>query len=79
MEDRRVDQLESVSTGRSADEAPDSMGARHSAVASRRSSVSVAIFSLTLFVSAALLFLMEPMFANIIFRSARFLENLSFC
>jgi hypothetical protein len=55
------------------------MGARHSAVASRRSSVSVAIFSLTLFVSAALLFLMEPMFANIIFRSARFLENLSFC
>ena len=41
------------------------MGTQHSAVASRGSSVSVAIFSLTLFVSAALLFLMEPMFAKI--------------
>jgi hypothetical protein len=41
------------------------MGARYSAVVARRSSVSVAIFSLTLFVSAALLFLMEPMFAKI--------------
>jgi hypothetical protein len=41
------------------------MGARHSAAVSRRSSVSVAIFLLTLFVSAALLFLMEPMFAKI--------------
>jgi len=63
MADRKVDQLESASTDRKAAEAPDSMG--HSAVASRRSSVSVAIFSLTLFVSAALLFLMEPMFAKI--------------
>jgi hypothetical protein len=41
------------------------MGTRHSAVASLRRSLSVAIFSLTLFVSAALLFLMEPMFAKI--------------
>jgi hypothetical protein len=41
------------------------MGARHSADVSHRSSVSVAIFSLTLFMSAALLFLMEPMFAKI--------------
>src|ERR1700758_2054718 len=65
MADRRVDQLESASTGRSAEEAPDSMGTRHPAVGSRRSSLSVAIFSLTLFLSAALLFLMEPMFAKI--------------
>src|SRR5215469_8524073 len=64
MADRRVEQLESASTGRNAADAPDSMGAQHSAVA-RRSSVSVAIFSLTLFVSAALLFLMEPMFAKV--------------
>jgi hypothetical protein len=41
------------------------MDTRHSVVASHRSSVSVAIFCLTLFVSAALLFLMEPMFAKI--------------
>ena len=65
MADRKVDQLESASTGRSAAEAPDSIGSQHSAVVTRRSSVSVAIFSLTLFVSAALLFLMEPMFAKI--------------
>ena len=65
MADRKVDQLESASTGRSAAEAPDSMGAQHSAVVTLRSSVSVAIFSLALFVSAALLFLMEPMFAKI--------------
>jgi hypothetical protein len=41
------------------------MGTRHSAVASLQRSLSVAIFSLTLFVSAALLFLLEPMFAKI--------------
>jgi hypothetical protein len=62
MAERRVDQLESASTGRDAVEPPDSMSA---AVVSRRSLLSVAIFSLTLFVSAALLFLMEPMFAKI--------------
>src|SRR5579862_7186056 len=65
MTDRRINHLEIACTHRSAAEAPDSMGTQRSAVASRRSSVSVAIFSLTLFVSAALLFLMEPMFAKI--------------
>ncbi len=40
------------------------MASSHVVAVSRRASVSVALFSLTLFMSAALLFLMEPMFAK---------------
>src|SRR4029077_8311398 len=45
-------------------EASENMATRQSVQVSRRASVSVALFSLTLFMSAALLFLMEPMFAK---------------